>query len=126
MIYQYLDDMNRPQRYSPGSSWTPARRFREEMNVYVRLVGSGICCLTLLAVTVRAASSVSGERDKQTLDGLLTTPLDSSAILFAKWIGSILSVWPAWFWIGLIWLIGLLSGGVHPLALPLLPMIWFV
>jgi ABC-type transport system involved in multi-copper enzyme maturation permease subunit len=126
IIYQYYEALNNPRLSRFSGNWTPARRLAEEMNVYVRLVGAGICTLSLLAVTVRAASSVSGERDKQTLDGLLTTPLDSSAILFAKWLGSILSVWPAWLWFGFIWLIGLCTDGLHPVAVPLLPVVWLV
>ena len=53
----------------------------------------------LLAVAVRASGSISGERDKQTMDGLLTTPLDGHTILLAKWVGAILSVRWGWVWL---------------------------
>jgi ABC-type transport system involved in multi-copper enzyme maturation permease subunit len=97
-----------------------------DMNVWVRSVGTIVACLTLLAVAVRASSSVSGERDRQTLDALLTSPLDSDAILYAKWLGSVLSVRRAWVWLGLIWGVGVLSGGLNPLGLPLLLLSWAV
>jgi len=96
------------------------------MNAYVRIAGTLVACLTLLGVAVRASSSLSGERDRQTLDALLTSPLDSDAILFAKWLGAILSVRWAWLWLGVIWGLGLITGGLHLIALPLLAGAWFV
>jgi ABC-type transport system involved in multi-copper enzyme maturation permease subunit len=97
-----------------------------EMNVWVRIVGTAVACLMLLAVAVRSAGSISGERDKQTLDTLLTSPLETKSILYAKWVGSILSVRWAWLWLGFIWLIGLASGGLNPCGLPLVVAAWFV
>jgi ABC-type transport system involved in multi-copper enzyme maturation permease subunit len=98
----------------------------EEMNVWVRIVGSLVALLLLLAVAVRAAGSISGERDRRTFDELLTTPLRASSILFAKWLGSILSVRWAWLWLALIALLGLVTQGLHPAALLLLPCAWLV
>jgi ABC-type transport system involved in multi-copper enzyme maturation permease subunit len=99
----------------------------ENMNVWqVRLAGTLIACLLLLAVAVRASSSISGERDRQTLDSLLMTPLDSDEILSAKWLGAVLSVRRGWLWLGGVWLLGLATGGLHPLALILLALMWFV
>jgi ABC-type transport system involved in multi-copper enzyme maturation permease subunit len=92
----------------------------------VRVAGTAVACLLLMAVAVRASSAVSIERDRQTFDGLLTTPLDSDAILFAKWLGALLSVRRGWWWLGALWAIGLLTGGLHPLALVLLVATWFV
>src|SRR5581483_7970470 len=90
------------------------------MNIYLRTVGTLIACLMLLSVSVRAAGSVSGERDRQTMDSLLTSPLDSHSILLGKCIGSIASVRMAFLWLGCIWLLGILTGGLQPLAVPLL------
>jgi ABC-type transport system involved in multi-copper enzyme maturation permease subunit len=80
----------------------------------------------LIAVAVRASGTVSGERDRQTLDGLLTTPLGANSILAAKWLGSILSVRWAWLWLGAMWLVAMVTGGLSPLALPFLPIAWFI
>src|SRR5262249_45596601 len=91
-----------------------------------RIIGTGVACLMLLAVAVRAAVSVSGERDKQTFDGLITTQLDSDSILFGKWLGSILSVRKAWLWLGAILAGGLAAGGLHPLGAAVLPVAWLV
>lgn len=106
-----------------GSSW---QDFGTAMNVWVRTAGMIVECLLLLAVAVRAASSVGGERDRQTFDSLLTSPLESNSILFAKWVGSVLSVRWLWLWLGGIWGMGLVSNGLHPLAVPLVVMAWFI
>jgi ABC-type transport system involved in multi-copper enzyme maturation permease subunit len=102
------------------------RWMSEEMNVWVRLVGTPVACLMLLAVAVRAAGSISGERDRQTLDALLTSPLETRTILFGKWLGSILSVRWAWLWLGSIWGLGLLCGGINPCAIPLVFTAWVI
>jgi ABC-type transport system involved in multi-copper enzyme maturation permease subunit len=96
------------------------------MNGYVRGVGTCVACLSLLAVAVRAASAIGSERDRQTLDALLTSPLDSNAILFAKWLGSILCVRGAWLWLGVIWGLGVITGGISLFAVPVLIIAWLI
>jgi len=96
------------------------------MNIWVRFMSTIVGGLTLLGVAVRASGVISGERDKQTLDALLTSPLGSNQILFAKWLGNIVSVRWGWVWLGSIWFLGLLTGGLYPFALPLLVFSWFV
>jgi ABC-type transport system involved in multi-copper enzyme maturation permease subunit len=105
-------------------SWE--RWFAEAMNAWVRVAGAVVACLGLLGVAVRASGSISGERDRQTLESLLTSPLGSTEILFAKWWGSLVSVRWVWLWLGLIWGIGTVVGGMDVLALPLLPVAWFI
>ena len=75
----------------------------EDMNPWVRITGTIVACLMLLAVGVRAAGTIGSERDRQTLDSLLTSPLESDAILYGKWLGSILSVRWAWILAGADW-----------------------
>ncbi len=97
-----------------------------EINLWVRLVGSGVGSLLLLGVAIRAAGSISGEMERQTFDSLLTSPLDSDDVLWGKWIGSIFSMrWGA-LWLGSIWGIGVVTGGLSLLALPLLLGCWLV
>lgn len=104
-----------------GDPW-----FAREMNVWVRMAGTFVASLTLLGMAVRASTSIGNERDKQTLDSLLTSPMDSSTMLWAKFLGTLLSVRLAWIWLGLIWGIGVLTGGLHVFALPLVLAGWFV
>jgi ABC-type transport system involved in multi-copper enzyme maturation permease subunit len=101
-------------------------RLGREINEWLRVTGTLVSCLMLLAVAVRAAGAISGERDRQTLDGLLTTPLDSDTILSAKWAGSIWSVRGGWLWLAGIAGIGLVTEGLHPLAVLLLAAAWIV
>ena len=97
-----------------------------EINVWVRMAGTFVACLTLLGVAIRASASIGNERDKQTLDSLLTSPMDSGTMLWAKFVGTMLSVRLAWIWLGIIWAMGVLTGGMHIFALPLVLAAWFV
>jgi ABC-type transport system involved in multi-copper enzyme maturation permease subunit len=127
ILKDFLDALNAPRQQRYSGPWSdPGFLLGEEMNIWVRTVGSLVAILLLLAVAVRAAGSISGERDRRTLDELLTTPLRASSILFAKWLGSILSVRWAWLWLGLIALLGVVTQGLHPAALLLLPWAWLV
>ncbi len=103
--------------------WT---KISEEFNLWVRVVGTLVACLTLLGVAVRAASAVGGERDRQTLDSLLTVPRDAGAFLGAKWLGSVLSVRRAWAWLALVWVLGIMTGGLYPATVPWIMLAWFV
>jgi ABC-type transport system involved in multi-copper enzyme maturation permease subunit len=96
------------------------------LNHWVRMVGTTVACLMLLGVALRAATSLSGERDRHTLDSLLASPLEGSAIVFGKWLGSLLCVRWGWLWLGLIWALGIATGSLHVLAVPLLLVSWFV
>jgi ABC-type transport system involved in multi-copper enzyme maturation permease subunit len=94
------------------------------INIWLRFTSTIVSCLLLLAVAARAAGSISGERDRQTLDGLLTTPLASNTILSAKWLGSVCSVRRGWWWLGAMWFVGAVLGGLNVLAVPLLAAYW--
>lgn len=87
---------------------------KEPIHWWVRGMSGLVGSLMLVQVGVRAAAAVSGERARQTLDSLLTTPLEVGSILFAKWLGAILSPRWAWVWLGLIWAVGLLTQAVRP------------
>jgi len=98
----------------------------EEINMWIRVLGTMVACLMLLAVAARASSSISGERDRMTLDSLLTAPLTSNAILLGKWVGNIASLRWGWLWLGAIYGFGLLTGALHPLAFVVLVAAWFI
>lgn len=101
------------------------RSERELIHGVVR-VGSGIVAgFLLVLVGINAAGRFSREMERQTLDNLLTLP-DRDRLLFSKWWASIL--FPRGFaWVlGWLLLVGLLSGGLHLLALPIFVGAWFV
>src|SRR5438132_3033262 len=95
-------------------------------NGLARYFGSGLACLMLMGVAVRAAGTFTSERDRQTLDSLLMTTLANRDILFGKWLGSILGVRKGWLVLGPIYSLALFAGGLHPLALPALLAAWFI
>src|SRR5205823_1535120 len=104
-----------------GATWDA---FGRDINVWLRIMNGIVGSLMLLAVAVRGASAVSSERDRDTLSSLLTTPLSTGEIVWAKWWGALLSVRTLLWWMGSMWAIGLLSGAVHIAALPLNVILW--
>jgi ABC-type transport system involved in multi-copper enzyme maturation permease subunit len=69
-----------------------------------------------LGSIVHTVNSVSKEVEKDTLDGLLTLPIGRAALLSAKWLGGLASLRVLAVALACIWLFGLLTGGLHPLA----------
>jgi ABC-type transport system involved in multi-copper enzyme maturation permease subunit len=108
------------------NAWDNTHQLQQEMNVWARLAGTGVASVLLLWTAVRASTSISGERDKQTLDALITTQLDSDAILGAKLFGSLLSVRLGLLWLGSIMSLSCLAGGLHPLAMPITLGAWLL
>lgn len=101
-------------------------RFKSRLNDWVGTTGTTIAMLTLIVVLVRAARSIRVEYEKQSMEGLLTSPLTEREILFAKFLGSILCVRWAWIWMGVVWLIALVGGGLDVVQMPWLILAWTV
>lgn len=87
--------------------------FGDLIRVPVALLGGVIW----LVAAVRAAFAVTAEREKQTLDSLLTTLLAERTIIFGKWVGSMFAV--RWFVVTLVglWIIVMAMGSLHPVGL---------
>ncbi|WP_020471093.1 ABC transporter permease [Zavarzinella formosa] len=96
------------------------KEFSEATNAYVRVLSPVVSSMIFLAIAIRGAGTILGERDRHSLDVLLTTPLPTGKILWGKWWGCLLGMRWAWAWLGSIWLIGLATGGVAPIMLPAL------
>lgn len=103
----------------------PMAELQEEMNAWVRFMAAALGVLLLLAVAVRAAISVTGERARQTLDELLTSRLTNGEIVISKWQGSLMSVRRGWIWMTSIFAVGLASGGVNLLGATAAVLAWF-
>jgi ABC-type transport system involved in multi-copper enzyme maturation permease subunit len=102
------------------------RRFCEGMNIWFRIAGTSVGCLTILMLGVRAATCITSERERDTFDSLITTPMSGDGMLLAKVVGNLTSLRPAWFWFASILVLAVVAGGLHPLAVPLLLAAWFV
>jgi ABC-type Na+ efflux pump permease subunit len=98
----------------------------EGTNIWVRWMNVIISSLMLVGVAVRAAGTVGGERDRDTLVSLMTTPQTTAEIFWAKWAGSLASVRLFLVWLGVVWAIGLATGGVGLWAVPLEAVFWLL
>jgi ABC-type Na+ efflux pump permease subunit len=91
----------------------------DELTGWVRVVSLILSCPLGLVVGLSAAARVTREREQRTLDSLLTIPDESSKILFAKWLGAVLSIRHMAFCLAVVWFWGLVTAGLHLLSLPL-------
>jgi ABC-type transport system involved in multi-copper enzyme maturation permease subunit len=113
--------------YTRGPYYGGWERLTRHVNAaQVRGAGTVLATLMLLAVVVRAAGSVRSERERNTFDELLTTPLTSREILLGKWLGAVFSVRWGWAWLGLIWAAGLATGSVQFYGLLVIVACWLV
>jgi ABC-type Na+ efflux pump permease subunit len=87
--------------------------------------------LWLLAVAGASASGVTFERERDTWDSLISTPLTGWEILRGKAVGAIWGLRGFGGLLSPIWLVGLAAGAIHPLGLLLALLVvsiltWFV
>jgi ABC-type transport system involved in multi-copper enzyme maturation permease subunit len=102
------------------------RSLPEDMNIWFRIAGSSVASLMLLMVGVRASTSITTERERDTFDALVATPLSAQTILASKLVGSLISLRMGWLWFGCMLAIGIFTGGVHLLAVPIVITAWFI
>jgi hypothetical protein len=77
-----------------------------------------------IIIAGQASASIGRERHKRTLDELLLTDLSTDEILTQKWWGSIGVVRWGLVWVAIHWLVAVLLGGLHILAVPVLMLEW--
>jgi ABC-type transport system involved in multi-copper enzyme maturation permease subunit len=106
--------------------WRNRQSLVEDMNIWFRIAGSGVATLMLLMVAVRASTSITTERERDTFDALVATPLSAETILTSKLVGSMLSMRIGWMWFASMLALGIFTGGVHLLAVPIVVTAWFV
>jgi ABC-type transport system involved in multi-copper enzyme maturation permease subunit len=96
------------------------------INSWVRVINPIVSSLMLLGVAVRAAGAFGSERDRDTLVSLMTTPLTTQEIYWAKWAGSLLSVRLFLVWLAVVWAVGLVCGAIGILAVPMQMVLWLI
>jgi ABC-type transport system involved in multi-copper enzyme maturation permease subunit len=89
----------------------------EGVGAIMRLAGVGLAATWCVGTAFRAAGSISLEREKGTLDGLLTMPIARDAIPGAKWLGSVLRGRDLGYALCVVGVFGLINGLLHPAAL---------
>jgi ABC-type transport system involved in multi-copper enzyme maturation permease subunit len=120
MVYEiFFDPTFGRRKFIDG--WS---QLREGTQVWVATVNTIVSTLMLLGVAVRAAGSVGGERDRDTLTSLMTSTVTTVEIVWAKLVGSLLSVRLLLTWLGVVWVIGLIVGGTSLLCVPLQFIAW--
>jgi ABC-type transport system involved in multi-copper enzyme maturation permease subunit len=82
--------------------------------------GTLVAGVLLLRVGAQAARAIGSERDRQTLDSLLTTLLPRREIVRDKWWGSLLSGRWVLVWLVVHWGIGMIAMAISYFAVPLL------
>jgi ABC-type transport system involved in multi-copper enzyme maturation permease subunit len=130
VIYNSIADWDNimSRGYLYGGGWIDARSYRdllgEYMTPWVRSNTLVVGIFAVLAVGVRAASSILSEREKDTWDTLISTPVECLSVLKAKWAGSILGARWGLFWLAAVLLLALLLGGMHPGTIPFFALAW--
>jgi len=107
-----IDSMLRGQFMTPN--------FKDTVSVFIATISTVLSCLIVLGAAVRASTSISSERDKDTFDFLLTTPLDSDAILWQKFKGNLYCMRWAFYGLLVVWLTGFVFGGLSLEVVPLM------
>jgi ABC-type transport system involved in multi-copper enzyme maturation permease subunit len=89
-------------------------------SLWAKATAAATICIVLFMMALRAAETISAEREQHTLDSLLTTDLTDGEILGAKWQICWRSGWR--YGLGLVIVVvgGIVTGGLCPFAIPLL------
>jgi ABC-type Na+ efflux pump permease subunit len=90
------------------------------LNVLIRVLTVALMSVWCVLLGFRISGSISRERDRGTLDGLLTLPVEREDIYRAKWLGSILRYRLLGYGLLATWAVGLALGLLHPWAVLLL------
>jgi hypothetical protein len=89
---------------------------RLEFNIVLRQASAVLVMLAVLVIAGCAAEGVALEKDRDTWLGLIATPLSGWEILRAKMIGAAWRMRPLLLVLVGLWVVGLLSGALHPLG----------
>lgn len=91
-----------------------------------KTVGFLVAGALLLVIAFSSTGRISRERERQTLETLLTLPVERGDILFAKWLGSLLSVRVLGWGLLVVWSLGFVLGGLALFAYLLLLATWMI
>ncbi len=101
---------------STGSSFATTRH-RQEFNGYLRFMTTCVAMISCLLAAMGGANSLTSEREEDTWISLISTPLEGSDIVRSKIVGVIWKLRPFFFLLVFLWVLGVISGAVHPVAI---------
>jgi ABC-type transport system involved in multi-copper enzyme maturation permease subunit len=106
--------------YYSNSTWGGVSNVREEIATYTMVLTPILMHAALLIIMVRAAGSITAERERDSWLTLISTPMSGAEIVWGKILGSLYAA--RWFLvpIGLLWL---LTGYLWPETLLILPLL---
>lgn len=102
--------------FTPYGSGPAPGQARLEFNIVLRQTSILFSFLWILVVAGTAAESITAERDRDTWEGLLLTPLTGAEILRAKMFGALWKSRECAAWMLGIWIAGLCAGALHPVG----------
>lgn len=87
-----------------------------QFNIYLRTLTLILVFLSALLGASITSVSITSEREADTWDALVATPLEGREILRAKVMGPLLRSWPLPAVLVALWILGVVAGAVHPLG----------
>jgi ABC-type transport system involved in multi-copper enzyme maturation permease subunit len=99
---------------------------RDFVNPAIRVVCLILAGTWAASVAFLAGRSITREREQQTLDGLLTLPVDREAILGAKWLGSVLRGRHLGYCLAAFLAFGCLTAAIHPVGVLLMALAYAI
>jgi hypothetical protein len=99
-----------------GNVPTGAAPARDQFNLLIRFVTGVLAVIPIASLPAIVTGRVTIERDKQTWDGLLLTPLTGVEILSSKMRVSAVGLWKSSRWLIPIWGLGIVVGSLNPLT----------
>ena len=88
--------------------------------IFLKLAGTLVACLLCIRVGLQAARSIAAERERETLDSLLTTALTPGEIVAGKWWGAFLNCRWILVWLAVHWCLGVVAFSIAWYSVPIL------
>jgi ABC-type Na+ efflux pump permease subunit len=103
-------------RAMKSNTMFPRGPARMDFNIMLKQASATLGLFYVLMIAGAAAESIATERERDTWLGLLATPLSAEEILRAKILGAFWRVRGLVLLLLVLWVMGLLTGAVHPLG----------
>ena len=89
---------------------------RDDFNIYLRFVTIPLTFMVTLIAAGMASESIMSERNRETWDSLIATPLAPRDILRSKMLASVWRMRATLVTVLALWTLGLRAGAIHPIG----------